>query len=408
MTFWSNACFAALAVALLVSMGGYAVADEPMTEEQAVQELQEAAPAPSQQAQEAQAELGAQARQEIEEIVVTARKREESLQSVPVSITAFTADEIQQQSIQSMYDLQWQMPNVTIDPDPVTTSALRITMRGMVQNDQAIELNMAVGVYVDGVYVARNSGALLNMVDLERAEVLRGPQGTLFGRNTTGGALNMISKKPDGSVGGFLKGTFGDYSRTDFDSALQFPILGEDGDILAARLSYQAASRDGYMRARSGSGPFPCPTRFHTSCGSSGEDMQEVQTNAYRVALRWNPSETVEVNFQHDYTREHGTATWATMSGLNAFTADVERTQVPQGFIDFAEAGLIPGGLGELYKTGLVENCVQSIVNPGFGLPPPPGAVVSTEGGDTLGCFQYVFIMDNSWEQLIHTPGSPF
>ena len=99
---------------------------------------------------------------------------------------------MQQQSIQSMYDLQWQMPNVTIDPDPVTTSALRISMRGMVQNDQAIELNMAVGVYVDGVYVARNSGALLNMVDLERAEVLRGPQGTLFGRNTTGGALKFL------------------------------------------------------------------------------------------------------------------------------------------------------------------------------------------------------------------------
>ena len=101
MTFWSNTCFAALAVALLVSMGGAALADEP-AEGQAVQELQEAAPTP---AQEPESEIATQARQEIEEIVVTARKREESLQSVPVSITAFTADEMQQQSIQSMYDL---------------------------------------------------------------------------------------------------------------------------------------------------------------------------------------------------------------------------------------------------------------------------------------------------------------
>ena len=121
--------------------------------------------------------------------------------------------------------------------------------------------------------------------------------------------------------------------------------------------------------------------------------MQEVQTNAYRVALRWNPSETVEVNFSHDYTREHGTATWATMSGLNPFTADVERTQVP-GFLQGAAlAGFIPGAIGELYKTGFVENCVRSFVEG----PSPDRAPFTLGQPDALGCFQNVFIMDNTW-----------
>ena len=130
----------------------------------------------------------------LEEVVVTARKREESLQDVPISVTAIT-DELDRASMQSLQDVQNFVPNVLIDQTPANNGAT-ISIRGISFQETDKSLDPPVGVVLDGVYLGVTAGQLLNNFDLERVEVLRGPQGTLFGKNTIAGAVNVIRTAP--------------------------------------------------------------------------------------------------------------------------------------------------------------------------------------------------------------------
>ena len=146
----------------------------------------------------------------LEEVVVTAQKKEESLQDAPIAITALTASTIEDLDIANVVDLAGMAPNVHIINTPSNNTAATIAIRGGSTTNPAITWEPTVGMYLDGVYLGKGQGSVFDVVDLERVEILRGPQGTLYGRNTLGGAINLISKKPSGE-GLSTKVTLGNY-----------------------------------------------------------------------------------------------------------------------------------------------------------------------------------------------------
>src|SRR2546422_5750487 len=132
----------------------------------------------------------------LEEILVTAQRREERSQDVPISLSVFPGEELERQQIDDVSTLQYLAPNLTIAPFPGSQTSSSIAMRGHLEPDSMPTVDPAVAVYLDGVYIARKEGANLDLIDMERVEVLRGPQGTLFGRNTIGGAINLVPRRP--------------------------------------------------------------------------------------------------------------------------------------------------------------------------------------------------------------------
>ncbi len=130
----------------------------------------------------------------IENVVVTARRREESLQDVPVAISALTADQLQTQNVRTLEDMTAFAPNIKVNAGRATSSTINAYIRGVGQNDPLWGFEPGVGIYIDDVYVARPQGALLDVYDVERIEVLRGPQGTLYGKNTIAGAIKYVTR----------------------------------------------------------------------------------------------------------------------------------------------------------------------------------------------------------------------
>ena len=182
-----------------------------------------------------------------EEVIVTARRREESLQTVPVAVSVLTGEELVEQGGMKIDAIGKLVPNVHFEAAGGTSGVKSpiVFIRGMGQNDFIPVEDPAVGIYLDGVYMGRNIGSVFDLVDIERVEVLRGPQGTLFGRNTIGGAVNIISKKPGDEFGGSLKVAGGDEGYLEAQGSVNLPL----GDRAAARLSGFVRERDGYVQA---------------------------------------------------------------------------------------------------------------------------------------------------------------
>ncbi len=132
----------------------------------------------------------------LEEIVVTAQKRKESLQETPISIAAFNAENLETMGIDGLADLDGKVPGLSLEPFPTSNATLQLYIRGIGIIDSQITQDPAIGIYYDGIYISRSVGAAFDLADVERIEVLRGPQGTLYGRNTTGGAVNIVTKRP--------------------------------------------------------------------------------------------------------------------------------------------------------------------------------------------------------------------
>ncbi|MEL7029610.1 MAG: TonB-dependent receptor, partial [Pseudomonadota bacterium] len=186
-----------------------------------------AAPVAAQEAEEA----GVYA----DQIIVTARKREETLQSVPVSVTAFTGAGLENRGISNLRGINNFTPNLELTsarPD-AGPSAASIYIRGVGQSDFLFPNDPGVGLYVDDVYLARTIGGMLSLVDVERVEVLRGPQGTLYGKNTIGGAVKVVTKRPElNEFSGRIKATAGSFNRLDAIGSVNIPIT----DTMAARM----------------------------------------------------------------------------------------------------------------------------------------------------------------------------
>jgi len=180
----------------------------------------------------------------IEEIVVTARKTEENIQDVPISVTAVSAEWLADTSTFEMRELGTRMPNMVVQSGPAQPTALVFQIRGQVQNDILGTLDPSIGFYDDGVYVARPHGANVSFVDVKSVQVLRGPQGTLFGRNTTGGAILLSTNDPDfEEISGNLSATVGSFERRKFSGVLNVPLVS---DTLAVRIAGEQLDTDGY------------------------------------------------------------------------------------------------------------------------------------------------------------------
>ncbi|HKU38401.1 MAG TPA: TonB-dependent receptor [Polyangiales bacterium] len=234
----------------------------------------------------------------LEEIVVTAQRRRTDLQKTPIAITALSSEELHERGAVDLQDVIEGVPNVQLITSSQASGGsnfAQLFIRGIGQTDFYITKDPAVGLYVDGVYLARAPGSLLQLLDIDRVEVLRGPQGTLFGKNTAGGAINVITKKPDGSFGGVADLQAGGQGRRGVAGSFQAPIIE---DRLFMRVTGSALHQDGYYQ-RLEAGAIDSRTADGNSLGSY----------AGRVSLLWSPSDEVEVILAADASQERQTGT---------------------------------------------------------------------------------------------------
>ncbi len=181
----------------------------------------------------------------LEEIVVTAQKRSESLQETPIAITAVPAAQLELRGLSEAKDLSAIAPNVSVVGSTTNATAAVVTIRGIpTAADESQGYDSPIGIYVDGVYMARSSASSFEVADIERVEVLRGPQGTLFGRNTTGGAVNFVTRMPEDEFGVTLRAGAGNYGQTNFRMILN---TGELVDKVRMSFAYLNKSRDGVV-----------------------------------------------------------------------------------------------------------------------------------------------------------------
>ncbi|WP_321390723.1 TonB-dependent receptor [Emcibacter sp.] len=243
----------------------------------------------------------------LEEIVVTAQFREQNLQDTPLAITAVNSAIMEARSQTSIHEVAAQAPNVTLTPQGQQNGSGMIAfIRGVGQTDFNYALEPGVAIYVDDVYMPSLTGSLMDLMDLDRVEILRGPQGTLSGRNAIGGAIKMFSAKPQGDDSGYMQMTYGSYDRIEMRGMFDFAIT----DNLFARVSGVSKGQDGHVKrvdyglSHPGSGVPVVSNGANPVVGTLGGKSY----TGGRIALRWTPSETLEINIAGDYTRERSEA----------------------------------------------------------------------------------------------------
>ena len=246
----------------------------------------------------------------IEEVVVTASKREEVLREAPVAITAITNSTIKDLNITNLSDIQSMSPNVHIITTPSNNTSSTIAIRGNATINPAITWENAVALYVDGVYIGKTQGSLFDMVDLERIEVLRGPQGTLYGRNALAGAINFISKRPSGD-GASLDLTIGNYGLRSSKFSYDFAL----GSNLFSKITLLDKKRDGYTKV----GPSPyglgsVPTVVGAGTPSVTE-LDTVDLRAARFALTYE-GDFFNIDFAFDNSEQNNTPPFGHLTRL--------------------------------------------------------------------------------------------
>src|SRR5262245_25254588 len=226
----------------------------------------------------------------LEEIVVTARKREERLQETPISITAMSGEALAARQIETTQELARVAPNLIVSQGQSVSgnsSAGAYFIRGIGQIDFLLNTDPGVGLYIDGVYVARSIGSILDLIDVERVEVLRGPQGTLFGRNTIGGAISVVSRPPSGTFSADARATLGSFDLRDARLTLNGPIA----ETLDGKLAVLWRERDGWVDRL-----------------TDGSRLGYEESLGARAALRWVPADSLVFDLALDYVDQDGTS----------------------------------------------------------------------------------------------------
>ena len=262
---------------------------------------------------------------QIEEIVVTAQFIEQNVQDTPVAITSMTAEMMEARGQVSVTEIAKQAPNVTLtEGGAYAGPALIAFIRGVGQTDFDPALEPGVGLYVDDLYYSTLTGSILDLLDLERVEVLRGPQGTLAGKNSIGGAIKLYTQKPSDESNGYLEASYGDYDEVAVRGASNFTLID---DKLYARLAGVSRSRDGYVKRLDYACTHPGATLGLPSqvqgadcvLGTEGG----IKYTAARLALRWLLSDSVEVNFSSDVLDDTSEAAPNVILNTGATTAPV-------------------------------------------------------------------------------------
>ena len=252
---------------------------------------------------------------QLTEIVVTAQKRAENIQDVPIAITAYSETDLRSKGITDIGGLSRLTPNVNLDtgsPFAGSNSVLSASIRGIGQDDFAFNLDPGVGVYVDGVYYARTVGANQNLLDVERIEILKGPQGTLFGRNTIGGAISIVTRTPGDQLAVDAQVSGGSYNRRDAAIMADLPIT----DTLLSTVTFSSQSRDGYQRRvpYPGTGYVSDPVGAIHSSGTEVFDTQGGQNEqVVRAKLQWKPNDALTGLLSVDWTHTNQPSTASTV-----------------------------------------------------------------------------------------------
>lgn len=256
----------------------------------------------------------------IEEVVVTAQRREQSVQDVSISVTSFSADDKRFLRVVRPEDIAAQTPGLDIKNALGSVNPV-FTLRGIGLNDYNINNNPSVGVYVDEIYMASSAYLSFQTFDLERIEVLKGPQGTLYGRNTTGGTVNFISARPTAEVSGYLDVDYSRWNTVKVEGAFSGPL----GDRLQGRLAFQTLTSDGYYKnngTTSATGTVGARASVLDDEGialglpaaaevtppipfiASDNDFFEQDMFALRGKLQWQPGENIRVAASAHYSRD--------------------------------------------------------------------------------------------------------
>ena len=272
---------------------------------------------------------------QIEEIVVTAQKREENLQDTPIAITAFTEESLEGRMINDISKLADFTPNVIFDtttPISGLSNGAAVFIRGVGQLDFGLTTDPGVGTYIDGVYSSRAVGGVLDVVDIERIEILRGSQGTLFGRNTIGGAINITTKRPAETFGGMVEATFGEFERTDFKGSVDIPIT----EKFLTKFAFSSKNRNGFV------------DRLAVGDRLGDEDRQSA-----RGSFLLHATDDVELYATVDYTNIDEQSAGSVMVGITEFPGDPVQGLAPsstwaynQVFVP-ANPGAVPYSLEE-------------------------------------------------------------
>ncbi len=215
------------------------------------------------------------------EVLVTAQKRSERLQDVPIAISAISGSQLESRNITNLLDLGSVSPNLSVSATPGNSTTSQVAIRGGVTTNPALFWDTAVGMYVDGVYMGKAQGSVFKMGDLERVEVLRGPQGTLYGRNTMSGAINFITRKPSGEFGGDVSLSLGSKNERVAKASLDLPKVG----IASISLGVRTEDRDGWIK---------------TTPGSSVSELNNSKQRQARMAVNLDFSPSLKADYRID------------------------------------------------------------------------------------------------------------
>ena len=229
----------------------------------------------------------------LEVIIVTAQRRAETLQKVPVAVTALSEDFLADRQITSIQGLSGLAPNLKIQETPGNNTGAQIAIRGSVTINPTMAWEPAVAMYLDGVYIGKAQGAVFDVVDLQRVEILRGPQGTLYGRNTLAGAINLITARPTGEFGGSVKTQVGNFGLYSGRFSIDLPAVGP----FKAKLSGAVTQRDGTIDV------LPTPTPPAPAAGRPvNSELQSLDSKSTRAALLFDPGNGFDALYAFDYS----------------------------------------------------------------------------------------------------------
>ena len=248
----------------------------------------------------------------LEEIVVTAQFREQNLQQTPIAITAVTAAMLDERSQTSILDVANQAPNLTLQRGTAGFGpTMQTFIRGVGQSDFNFAFEPGVGMYIDDVYYSTLTGSIFDLLDLDRVEVLRGPQGTLAGMNSMGGSIKLYSKKPNGDGHGYFEATYGDYDRTDFRGSADFTIVP---DKLFMRIAGVVRHSEGYVDTYDYACTHPALAATYNIPSSQPDSTCKIGTeggkayDALRASIRWTPTDDLDITLIADTTNDRSEA----------------------------------------------------------------------------------------------------
>lgn len=298
-----------------------------------------AASAPAQAQQSGERQAGSDEAQRLDNVVVTARRREESIFDVPVAVSAFGESDLIEKQASAIDGLQGSVPNLNIVQGRGSANSVNVFIRGIGQPDALQTFDPGVGMYVDDIYYSRINGALISMFDVQQVEVLRGPQGTLYGKNSTGGAIKITTKNPFDDEGGSIEGTIGQFGRAEG----RLYAAGQLSDTLAASVAGAWLTHDGFI-----------------SDAVTGRRYNDDDTKAIRAKLAYRPSDAFRATLSIDHTKQDASL------AMGRPMAPLRQTDLALGVVELKPAA--SGGFDYFARTSFGSDKGQDMKHQGLTL----------------------------------------